>query len=107
MSNPSSNPAKSGKSQVTGTLVETLDTSVIGMAPAVAMASLYTSMAQSNAILYENAVAQSRLGNASADLAVLGGLMKMYDGGKIDGSSSIDKAKNDLSELVKLLNTLG
>ncbi|WP_417690695.1 RebB family R body protein [Roseibium sp.] len=79
----------------------------VDMSPAVAMASLYVSAAHSNAILYSNSVQQAKLGNASAELAVLGGLMRLYDDGKVGGKASITEAKNDLSDLVKLLNTLG
>lgn len=98
---PASAPTSSGTS------FDELNVSVLGLAPAIAMTELYVSAAQSNALLYANSVNQAKIANASADLAVLGGLMRMYDGAKPGQSAPIEQAKSDLSELVKLLNTLG
>lgn len=89
------------------TSTDALDLNVLGLSPAMALAGLYAAAAQSQAINMANATQRARIANASADLAVLGGIMRLYGAGKVGGSGTIETAKADLADLVKLLNSLG
>ncbi|WP_340274537.1 RebB family R body protein [Roseibium algae] len=62
---------------VTNTLNDVIETDalVLGLAPSVAMAAVYTSLAQSMGILFENAVATSNRQNLVADIAALDGIV--------------------------------
>lgn len=101
---PNANP---GAQQAAETASE-IDAMVLGLAPAVAAASVYCSLAQSTSILYDNAVAQQKSQTISAGMLTLGGilnLLAMTDAATNQAEAEIDPDA-ELIDLLKALKNL-
>lgn len=81
---------------------------VMGEAPALALASLYQSMAHSNGILFQNAVAAAAQQMTLSQAATNQGVMQIYSVNTMAGASATEKImeSGSLDELTTLLSTL-
>ncbi|NVK33074.1 MAG: RebB family R body protein [Rhodobacteraceae bacterium] len=85
--------------------VTEINTLVFGLAPAVALGSIYSSMAQSLGILYQNSVAAQKLQSVTADAIVTDGAMLL----NAQSAAMASTVKNDadpLQALAKLIKQI-
>ncbi len=96
---------KNGTDLPSGGDAAQVDALVLGLAPAVAASAVYTSLAQSMGILFENAVAAQNRQTLLGDLAVLGGLA---GGGAVAETVAAARSSDPdpVSELKALLDAL-
>lgn len=82
---------------------------VIGQAPAFAMGTIYQSMAHSNGILFNNAVAVQQQQNTLAQAATNQGVMQIYSLDTTASAAEVEKVAqagvaNNLSSLLTVLD---
>ncbi|WP_310619140.1 RebB family R body protein [Flexibacterium corallicola] len=85
---------------------------VVGEAPAMAMGSIFQSMAHSTGILFENAVSASQQQNTLAQAATNQGVMQIYSMDTMAGAGATEKVAqsgtaDNLSTLLTVLNSFG
>jgi len=96
--------------QITDSVTQT-NISVLGSAPAVAMSSLYTTMAHSMGILYQNSTMAQQQASISSQAATNLGVIQMYNVNTMTGATATakigrsDNADVLLALLVALLAT--
>ena len=76
--------------QITDAVTQT-NVKVIGEAPAMAMGTIYQSMAQSNGILFANAVAAQQQQNTLAQAATNQGVMQIYSLDTTASAADVEK----------------
>ncbi|WP_045728159.1 RebB family R body protein [Xanthomonas sp. GPE 39] len=81
---------------------------VVGEAPAIAISSLYQTMAHSTGILFENAVAAQQQQNTLAQAAANQGVMQIYSVDTMSGAGATEKvAQSGVADnLTSLLTVL-
>lgn len=84
---------------------------VVGEAPAMAMGTLFQTMAHSTGILFENAVSQQQQGNTLAQAAVNQGVMQIYSVDTLAGAGGAEKVgqagvADNLTSLMTVLQAL-
>ncbi|MCC5088410.1 RebB family R body protein [Xanthomonas campestris] len=82
---------------------------VIGEAPAMAMGSIYQSMAHSTGILFQNAVSAQQQQNTLSQAATSQGLMQIYSLDKTASAADVEKVAqvgvaDNLTSLLTVLN---
>ncbi len=82
---------------------------VVGEAPAMAMGSLYQTMAHSTGILFENATASQQQQNTLAQAATNMGVMQVYSLDTMSGAAATEKISqggvaDNLTGLLSVLN---
>lgn len=92
---------------VTGAVTQT-HVSVIGAAPAIAMGNLYTSLAHSTGILFQNSVATASQFSTLAQATTNQGVMQIYSVNTMAGASATEKVAQigTSDQLNTLLTTL-
>ena len=85
---------------------------VVGEAPAMAMSTLFQTMAHSTGILFENAVAQQQQQNTLAQAAVNQGVMQIYSLDTMAGAGATEKVgqsgvADNLTSLLTVLQAMG
>ncbi|WP_434633105.1 RebB family R body protein [Chromobacterium sp. CV08] len=79
---------------------------VLGEAPAMAIGSIYQTMAHSTGILFENAVSAQQQQNALAQAASNQGVTQFYGAAEADAPTAGILAKRDPAELEALIRQL-
>lgn len=85
---------------------------VVGEAPAMAMSTLFQTMAHSTGILFENAVAQQQQQNTLAQAAVNQGVMQIYSLDTMASAGATEKVgqsgvADNLTSLLTVLQAMG
>ncbi|MBO6755949.1 MAG: RebB family R body protein [Roseibium sp.] len=85
---------------------------VVGESPAIAISTLYQSMAHSTGILFENAVSAQQQQNILAQAAVNQGVMQIYSMDTMAGAGATEKVgqtgvSDNLTSLLTVLNAFG
>ncbi|GGB36307.1 RebB protein [Roseibium aquae] len=85
---------------------------VVGESPAMALSTLYQSMAHSTGILFENAVSAQQQQNILAQAAVNQGVMQIYSMDTMAGAGATEKVgqtgvSDNLTSLLTVLNAFG
>ena len=76
--------------QVTDAVTQ-VNVNVVGEAPAMAMGSLYQTMAHSTGLMFENSVSNQNLQNMTAHAATTQGVMQIYSVDTISDAISVAK----------------
>ncbi len=75
--------------------------SVLGSAPAVAMGSVYQTMAHSMSILYQNSVQAQQHAAISSQAATNQGVIQMYSAGTMAGAAAASKvSRSDVTDVM-------
>jgi alkyl hydroperoxide reductase subunit AhpF len=82
-----------------------LDALVVGLSPAVAAGAVYTSMAQSMGILFENAVSAQKLQTLTGNLVVLESILQRWPKAAQEAEEDI-AADDPVAKLTALLEGL-
>ncbi|WP_255989911.1 RebB family R body protein [Chitinolyticbacter albus] len=85
---------------------------VLAEAPAMAMSSIYQTMAHSTGILFENAVSAQQQQNTLAQAAANMGVMQIYSMNTMAGAAATEKVAqggvaDNLTSLLTVLNSFG
>lgn len=96
-------------SQITDAVTQT-NVKVVAEAPAMAMGSIYQTMAHSTGILFENAVAQQQQQNTLSQAAANQGVMQIYSLDTTATAAASEKVAqggvaDDLTSLLSVLNS--